>query len=289
MDSSIEGLSDGLLAAAICDAAPDAILVVRAGTIVHVNRMAERLFGYERRELLGQPIELLVPSAHRHAHAAQRQRFEVAPRVREMGSGAVLEAQRKNGDRVPVEISLSPLEMGGVRLTIASVRDVTRRRQLEEQLRFASTHDALTDLFNRAHLDTVRAELEASKTVVGVVMADVDGLKPINDRFGHEAGDQVLRRCGAVLRAGTPADAVVARLGGDEFAILLPHATQQALDECIARVREDLARHNELTRAPKLEISVGSALSERRGGISQAMRLADSRMYEDKARRRARV
>jgi len=289
MASLTHELGDGkVLALGLFDAAPDAILIVRAGgTIALANRMAERMFGYDRTELAGQPVELLVPDGARGHHAESRAKYERGPRVREMASLTALEARCKNGQMLPVEISLSPLETPGGRFTIAIIRDVTSRRQLEERLRFASTHDALTDLFNRAHLDSIRGDLETDAAPVGVLMIDVDGLKQVNDKQGHEAGDQMLRRCGVVLRSASLASSIVVRLGGDEFAILIPHATEAGLNDALQRIRDDLARHNEITRGPKLELSIGSALSEKRGGIAHAMRLADLRMYDDKKNRRA--
>ncbi len=288
MSGATDDLGDGgVFAMGLFEAAPDAILIVRPGGIIALaNKMAERMFGYDRSELVGQPIEMLVPHRQRTEHAVQRAGFQSAPRVREMGRIAELEALRKNGHTVPVEISLSPVDSPAGQLTIAIIRDVTRHRELEAQLRFANTHDSLTDLFNRAHLDTVRSTLEATAAPVGVIMLDVDGLKQVNDRLGHEAGDHLLRRCGVVLRAACDASAVVARLGGDEFAVLVPSATQEALDQAVAHIREELARNNELTREPKLEFSLGSALSDKQGGIAQAMRLADRRMYDHKRSRR---
>jgi len=289
----VEPLADDLgdgraLAQALFECAPDAMLIVRPGGVIAMaNRMAERVFGYDRTELIGQSVEMLVPLGQRDAHVASRSKYERTPRVREMGGVAALEGRRKNGETVPVEISLSPVESPGGRLTIAIVRDVTHRRQLEARLRFASTHDALTDLFNRAYLDSVRGDLEANAAPVGVLMIDINGLKQVNDKLGHEAGDQLLRRCSVVLRSASLASAVVVRLGGDEFAILLPHATQAGLEEAVQRIRDDLARHNDLTRGPKLDFSVGCALSDKWGGVTQAMRLADLRMYDDKRNHRA--
>ena len=289
MTSLAHELGDGkVLALGLFDAAPDAILIVRAGGLIALaNRMAERMFGYDRAELAGQPVEMLVPDAARGHHAESRAKYERTPRVREMASLTAFEARCKNGQTVPVEISLSPLEIPGGRFTIAIIRDVTSRRQLEERLRFASTHDALTDLYNRAYLDSVRSDLETGAAPVGVVMIDVDGLKQVNDKQGHDAGDQMLRRCSVVLRSASLASSVVARLGGDEFVTLIPQATEAGLSDAVQRIRDDLTRHNEITRGPKLELSIGSALSDKRGGIAHAMRLADLRMYDDKKNRRA--
>lgn len=120
----------------LLEAAPDAILQVDArGRIILLNRMAEQMFGYSREELLGAPVELLVPAELRAAHASHRGRYADHPKTRTMGNGLVLEAVRKGGSRFPVEISLSPGSSStGFRAT-AIVRDVTARREAEEHLR----------------------------------------------------------------------------------------------------------------------------------------------------------
>lgn len=272
----------------LLEAAPDAILLVRAGGVIAlVNGMAERLFGYDRSELIGQPVEMLVPMAYRAGHGAIRERYEHAPRVRPMGLERDLEGVRKNGEHVPVEISLSPVETPIGRLTIAIVRDVTNRRQLEQRLRHASTHDGLTGLYNRGHLDDTRAALEASAEPVAVVLLDVDGLKEVNDRLGHEAGDQLLRRAAVVLRSVCGPNDVAVRLGGDEFALLIPGADESTTTRMLVAIESELAQHNEIHRGTPLAISMGAGLTTKRGGIGQAMRVADQRMYAQKRRRRS--
>lgn len=284
----LQGAEDAIvLALGLLEAAPDAILVIRpGGSIALANRMAERLFGYDRADLIGLPVEALVPREHREVHGAKREQYERTGRTRSMGDLATLNAVRKNGDLLPVEISLSPVETSIGKLTIAIVRDVTRRRAFEDELRRAGTHDALTGLFNRAYLESVRATLEAAREPVGVLIIDVDDLKGVNDTLGHEAGDQHIKRAAVVLRATAGPDDVTARLGGDEFAMLVPNADAALLVAKVALLREELERHNELHRGRRVEFSVGAALTEARGGITLAMRLADRRMYEDKRQRR---
>ncbi len=286
MAADLATIDPRALALGLLEAAPDAILVVReGGAIALANRMAEKLFGYDRAELLGQPVEMLVPTEARERHVHHRERYDAAPRPRPMGDLEPLVGIRKNGEPVPIEISLSPVQTPIGRLTIAIVRDVSRRRELEAQLRFASTHDSLTGLYNRTFLDEMRQSLEAEGTRSGVILVDVDGLKAVNDRLGHEAGDLLLKRCALVLRSAAGPDSRVARLGGDEFAVLIPHADAPILETAVERLRDEVERHNELNRGPPLSISIGAALTERRGGIAQAMRLADHRMYDDKRNR----
>jgi len=120
----------------LLEAAPDAIMEVdRDGKIVLLNKTTERLFGYERDELLGKPVEMLIPAEARGMHARHRGQYWSKPSTRPMGTGLKLDGQRKDGTRFPVEISLSPVEFDDGPRVAAIIRDVTERRLAEEHLR----------------------------------------------------------------------------------------------------------------------------------------------------------
>lgn len=122
----------------LLEAAPDAILEVNAnGRITLVNAAAEQMFGYARGELIGQSIELLVPSDKRSVHTRYRAGYAENPRVRPMGPGLDLEAQKKDGTLLPVEISLSPNRSHDAETVIAIVRDVSQRNHMETMLRLS--------------------------------------------------------------------------------------------------------------------------------------------------------
>ncbi|MBK8284432.1 MAG: diguanylate cyclase [Ahniella sp.] len=284
----LQGPGDAqLFALSLFEAAPDAILVVRAnGTIALANHMAERTFGYAREELIGLSVDQLVPLPQRHPHAERRAQFAQERAARFMGELDNLNALCKDGSLLPVEISLSPVDSSMGRLTVAIVRDVSRRRALESELRYASSHDALTGLYNRAFLDSVRSSLETDKNVVGVLIIDVDDLKRVNDAEGHAAGDSLIKRASQVLRAAAGPNDLAVRLGGDEFALLLPGANAALLDATQARLYAELARHNADHGGRCVEFSVGAALCDPGGSMASAMQLADHRMYDEKRRRR---
>src|SRR5262245_5598302 len=123
---------------AVLESVPDAVVAADdAGPIVLVNQQAEALFGYPRGELLGRPVEILMPERYRGRHVGQRQQFCADPRIRPMGANLDLWGRRRDGHEFPVEISLSPLRTAAGLLVTTTVRDISRRRQAEQQLRHA--------------------------------------------------------------------------------------------------------------------------------------------------------
>jgi len=131
----VRQITDPILAG-LLEAAPDAMVCVDSdGRIVLVNAQAERLFGYPREELSGQPVEILIPDAVKAGHPALRAGYAADPRPRPMGAGLELSARRRDGTTFPAEISLSALDTDQGLLVSAAVRDVTRHRQADARFR----------------------------------------------------------------------------------------------------------------------------------------------------------
>ncbi|HUL77208.1 MAG TPA: EAL domain-containing protein [Vicinamibacteria bacterium] len=211
----------------LLESAPDAMVIVdHEGRIVLVNAQTDRLFGYQRAELLGQPVDLLVPEHIRARHEAQRATYFKDPRTRPLGVSRELFARRKDGWEFPVEISLSPLQTEEGVLVLSAIRDIGDRKRTEEKIRSLAYHDALTGLPNRLlfgdRLALAVAQAHRYRQKLAVLFLDLDRFKLVNDSLGHRLGDQLLRAVAERIKACVREGDTVARLGGDEFTLLLP-------------------------------------------------------------------
>ncbi len=278
--------------AQLVEMAPDAMVFVGAeGVITQINRQTEVLFGYDRGELVGQPLEILIPTRFHSVHRQHREGFGAEPTVRPMGRDRTLMAVRRDGSEFPVEISLSPLETEDGQLVSAAIRDVTERQHQQDELSFRSLHDTLTGLPNRALLaDRVQHALSSlgrgSTSMTTVVFVDLDRFKWVNDSLGHDAGDFLLcvvaERLSATVRPGD----TVARFGGDEFVVLgtTLHDAQEA-HAFADRLRQAVAAPVDLpggyTVVPTVSVGITTA-TDPTTDPAELLRDADAAMYRAK-------
>ncbi|MBU1228365.1 MAG: diguanylate cyclase [Proteobacteria bacterium] len=163
-------------------------------------------------------------------------------------------------------------------------RDISQRKAYEEQLVFVSTHDALTGLHNRAHFEAEFNRAAQGRALpVSVIMADVDGLKAVNDNLGHAAGDEMIKAAADILRRAFRTGDLVARLGGDEFAVLLVGADEHCVAQSLKRIRAEQKACCHRDSAVPVRISLGAATARTPAELGQVLREADRRMYKNKS------
>ncbi len=279
----------------LLESAPDAIVISdEEGRIVLINSQTERMFGYSRSELIGAPVEQLVPPRFVASRELSPRRLDSHPQP--MGSGIDLFARRKDGTEFPVEITFGPIETEQGRLLSAAVRDVTERKLAADALAHQATHDALTGLPNRPlfldRLDHALARARRSRGRLAVLFLDLDDFKLVNDTRGHEAGDQLLVAVKPRLMAELRPGDTVARFGGDEFVVLCEDLVADAAALSIAeRIAEACARpimigdHEHVVSA-----SIGIVIVERGHSTpSNVLRDADAAMYRAKAGGKGRI
>jgi diguanylate cyclase (GGDEF)-like protein/PAS domain S-box-containing protein len=277
--------------AAVMQSSSDAIYSVAADmTVTSWNAGAERLLGRPAAEMLGHPITSVWPPEQLELN---RSMFERAFAGEVMTNFETVRLHR-DGTHVAVTVSWSPIKDDSGAITGVSViaRDITQRKQLEEQLVRHALHDPLTGLANRAlfadRLEHALAHDRRPGATVAILFIDLDGFKDINDSLGHDAGDDLLTIAGMRLQGYARPGDTVARLGGDEFGVLLEDTTAAEAARSAEGLLNGLAlpivlRDRDLT--PTASIGIAIAAGE---DAETLLRNADTAMYAAKRQGRGR-
>jgi PAS domain S-box-containing protein len=263
---------------------PDGVVIVDAsGEMVLVNREMERLLGYDREEMLGNSVEMLLPIEIHDAHVAHRHGFRANPHRRSMGAGLDLSAQRKDGSVFPVEISLAPAQVAGEPVVIATVRDVTANRHADEDLAAARQRVLLAEDHERIARDlhdTVIQRLFASGLSLQSVLPTVPDMAKVKiERILDDQDDAIRELRTAIFglaskrSAGRTVRVVVNDLVDESARVLgfrptlhfsgvLDTIDEPTTAEVAAVVREALSNVARHARARKVEVTLRHADQE---------------------------
>lgn len=191
------------------------------GLVEFVNASALRLFGYTRAEMLGHPIDMIIPPRLRGAHSAGLKRIAAGNEARLKGRTVEVSALRKDGSEFPIEITLSVWNDDQGLAAGAIIKDISERKANDARLLRLANSDTLTGLPNRHRFTSLVSDQFQAGNPMTVILIALEGLKSINDAHGHRAGDTLLQAIGVRLPYHVSDGVTVARFGGDEFAILL--------------------------------------------------------------------
>ena len=263
----------------------EAILLIDPDTrrILEANTRFQELLGYSEEELKGlTAYEIVIDDKSR----VDRYYDVVLPQHNELP----LEQRsfrHKSGRSLEVERSGAMVHLKGKKVYMVTARDVTERKQVEEKMHYLSFHDILTELYNRTYFEEELARLDRRREgPVGLVIFDLDGLKLVNDSFGHEQGDNLLVRTAELIRGCFRESDLVARIGGDEFAVLLNNTSAEELESAVGRVYAKVAELENTIRRIPLSLSAGYAYSaDRSVSMRDLFREADNNMYREKLHR----
>lgn len=188
----------------------------------------------------------------------------------------------KDGSLVWVETS-TKFKPNGADLEIIGVsRNIENRKKAEQELLFISYHDVATGLYNRRYLEEEMRRLNASRKLpISLVMGDVNRLKQINDRYGHDVGDQLIYKAAKVLAESCRPDDLVARWGGDEFVLLLPNTSSEDAQRIIERIKGKLA--HEKIKDETISLALGVETKTKfKVGLDEVLKTAEAKMYREK-------
>ncbi len=216
------------------------------GHVLLMNHVAERLTGYTVEEARGRPLREIFRVEHEETGEAVRDladRVLTSGEVVHLGNHVVLLG--RDGARTPLEDSAAPIRnvRGEITGVVVVCSDMTEKKKRQQEILYLSTHDHLTGLWNRRSMEETLQKLDTPEHLpLGIVVADVNGLKLINDAFGYAMGDTVLHTAGELLcRAVSEDGGVAGRLGGDEFGVFLPRKNHHDVEAFIERVMRHVA------------------------------------------------
>ena len=263
----------------------EAIVLVDPDTrrVIETNRNFQELLGYSPVEMKDMHVYDFVADSKESIDCY----YDEALTIRHELSAEVRPFLHKNGRVVEVERSGAMVHLQGKTVYMITARDVTERRRTEEKMRYLSFHDTLTKLYNRSYFEEELRRVDNRREgSVGLIVFDLDGLKLVNDSFGHEQGDNLLVRAAELIRSCFREEDIVARIGGDEFVVLMHDTTADSMEAAIVRINAEVSRSEETAHLIPLSLSVGHAFGGARCAATRDLfREADNNMYRGKLHR----
>lgn len=255
------------------------------GNVIFLNKVAELLTGWEQNDAIGKPIQVVFDIADENTREKSEnivRKVIISGKVAELANHTILIS--KDGVEIPIEDSAAPIfqENGVIVGVVLVFRDVTDKRARIRSIEYLSYHDGLTGLYNRRFYEEELKRIDTARNLpLTIVMGDVNGLKLINDSFGHTIGDELLQKTAKAIKKGCRADDIVARLGGDEFIAILPNTGEREAEAIIARIKGIILK--EKVKELEISISFGHCTKEDKDtNVQKIFKISEDNMYKQK-------
>lgn len=277
---------DSILTTIIYSAMDGMIMIDMDGNVSLWNPAAERLFGYSSNEIIGKNIlkELNIVEIHYKDYKNGSEKNES---MSEVFKGKIIEtrAQHKNGHIIDIESSISTLKIKNNDYILGIIRDVSESKRANEELQNLTVTDYLTNTYNRRFfIQKLEEEIERSKrneNIFSIVMFDIDHFKRINDQFGHNCGDLVLKGIAGMVKNRIRKIDCFARWGGEEFMLLLPDTTIDKTKGLVEELRRSISEIN-IPCVDKVTASFGVVEYCNKYTADMLMQNVDNMMYKAK-------
>ena len=252
------------------------------GNIEYVSPSVKSVIGYTPEQVLGKPFFDFI---HPDEASTVKQKFQDAMETK-TSFRMDYRYRCADGSYIWIESLANPIagHQKGMNIYVFGSRDITSRKQAEENLKHLSIHDWLTGLHNRFLFEEELRRFSTGRfDPIGIVMCDLDGLKLVNDTLGHDVGDRLLITAANLLKEQFRTSDIVARIGGDEFAVLLPDCPSEMIKEICGKLKHAMmSRYIPDTKIP-LMMSVGYATRcNKERSIEEMLKEADVNMYNEK-------
>jgi diguanylate cyclase (GGDEF)-like protein/PAS domain S-box-containing protein len=317
LPKNVDSSSSEDLAQAIFQHAHDAIITIDADSrVTRWNKMSENIFGWSQSEILNKKLtDFIIPEKFRDAHTKGITHFISTGEGPILNKCIELLAVTKKGDEIPIEITISAISWKSSCIFSGIIRDISERKLMEEELRDnqtkleennqllqkLSTEDGLTLISNRRYFDEfIRNEWKRAtrdKNSISLVMIDIDSFKTFNDIYGHQSGDECLKRVAQAIKGvlHRPAD-IVSRYGGEEFVVVLPETEGAGALKISEEIRSEIEKlqikHSGNTASSYVTASLGVETmvpSEALGGEKFLIQKADQALYKAKSQGKNKV
>jgi diguanylate cyclase (GGDEF)-like protein/PAS domain S-box-containing protein len=255
-----------------------------SGNITLLNPVAEELTGWSAAEAQGKPFEDVFHIVDEHTcQVCENPVKKVIETGKAVGLGNHTILISRNGIRRNIADSASVINSNGKLFGVVVVfRDVTEQVKYQSEIEYLSMHDELTGLYNRRFFSEQMKRLNTPRQYpLTIIMGDLNGLKLVNDTFGHSEGDLLIQQAALALKKSCREEDVIARWGGDEFIILLPQTSEDTALQICKRIRNKLAEYSGKTM--QISMSLGCATkTDKSKSIEEILREAEERMYRSK-------